>query len=194
MFCSGHWERGKLEDCRQAHLWQRNCGGYRCGDTGDPPESIFNIPPGIIMVLTGEPGAGQNGWPTVLTPFSALSSNVVGGNWGWKVELPDRMEGKTEGRPGSKTPPKNQSVLGFVQCLWHSCAITENHQNPNNCMSLAAWLYVICTVMCNSHVPLRLSSLVVLVWLGLGAQAIYTHTSLSSARPDGEATQQLPRW
>lgn len=40
-------------------------------------------------------------------PPTALSSNVVSGNWRQKAELPDRMEGRSEGRAGSRTPQKS---------------------------------------------------------------------------------------
>lgn len=142
------------------------------------PESIFNIPPRLTMVLTGQSGAGQNRWPIVLTPLLALSTNVVDGNWGWKMELLLWMEGK-------------RKVLGPVQCLWHSCAMPKTTENLIHFTFLSVWLHVIWTA--NVQLPrfshTKLSSCTSLTWAG---RAGNLYSSWSSACPSGQATQQLP--
>lgn len=51
-----------------------------------------------------------------LSPLMAHSSNILGENWGYKVELPEREKGEQ-----AVNHSKKKSELGLVQCLWHTC-------------------------------------------------------------------------
>lgn len=56
------------------------------------PEPNFKIPPSLIMGL--QESQEQDRMGDELSPHMALSSNVLSENWGYKMELPDRMEGR----------------------------------------------------------------------------------------------------